>query len=260
VFVFRPRGMSDPRPIGVDGNGNIVVGDFSSKEIQVFDSAGNLTASFTPDNDPYLTTLAVSQDGVIYIPGDTIAMYNMSGEKTGSIGPEDPFGYDHVVLGPNSTVLAVTNEAILRFDQNGQVTLSIPAETIEEITGDLSSLAQITVDAFGNIYYWGTFDATVYKFSPDGEYLTSFGGDENPAGADFQPGKFVSPHQIVFDNYGRMYVVDFFNIQVLDADGNYLDKIEPGHYGAVFDAQNNLYAVTAVNHEVVKYEVKKPGE
>lgn len=260
VFVFRPRGMSDPRPIGLDGNGNIVVGDFASKEIHVFDPAGNLTASFTPDNDPYLTTLAVSREGVIYVPGNTIAMYNLNGEKLGSIGTENAFGYDHVVLGPNNSVHAVTMDAILRFDQNGQIDLSIPAETIEELTGQVSNLAQIAVDAYGNIHYWGTFDATIYKFSAEGEYLTRFGGDENPTGADFQPGRFVSPHQIVFDNYGRMYVVDFFNIQVLDENGNYLDKIEPGHYGAAFDTQNNMYAITAVNHEVVKYTVKKPGE
>lgn len=260
TFAFRPRGMSDPRPVGVDGNGNIVVGDFGSKEIQVFDPAGNRTASFTPDNDPYLTTLAVSRDGVIYVPGRTISMYNLTGEKLGTLGTENAFGYDHVVLGPGNSVHAVTMEAIVRFDRNGQINLSIPAETIEELTGDQSNLAQIAVDAYGNIYYWGTFDATIYKFSPEGEYLTQFGGDENPTGSDFQPGRFVSPHQIVFDNYGRMYVVDFFNIQVLDENGNYLDKIEPGHYGAVFDAQNNMYAITAVDHEVVKYTVKRPGE
>lgn len=258
VFAFKPQGMSDPRAIGVDGNGNIVVGDFSGDRIQVFDPAGNPTASFTPEGDPYLTTIAVTRDGVIYIPGDTIQMYNLNGEKLGEIGEAIFFGYEHIALGPNDTVHAMTHEAIVRFDRNGQVDLSIPVETLEELSRETIGAGQIAVDAQGNIYFWGNFDATVYKFSPQGEYLNQFGGEDNDAGS-FTPGKFVSPHQIAFDNYGRLYVVDFFNIQVLDANGNYIDKIENGHYGAAFDSQNNLYATTAVDHSVVKYEVNSPG-
>lgn len=258
VFAFSPQGMNDPRAIGVDGNGNIVVGDFSSDEIRVFDSAGNLIVNFTPEGDPYLTTIAVTRDGVIYVPGDTIQMYDLNGQKLGGVGEPIFFGYKHIALGPNDTVHAMTHDAIVRFDQNGRIDLSIPVESLEELSGETIGTGQIAVDAQGNIYFWGNFDATIYKFSPQGRYLIQFGGEEGNDG--FEPGKFVSPHQIAFDNFGRLYVVDFFNIQVLDAGGNYIDRIESGHYGAAFDSQNNLYATTAVDHSIVKYEVKSPGD
>ena len=259
VFAFSTGGMSDPRAIGVDNDGNIIVGNFSGGEFKVFDPTGNLISSFTVEGDPNLTNIAVSSDGVIYIPSDTILMYNTDGEKLGEVGNAIIFGYNHVALGPGNTIHAMTLDAIQRFDENGQVDLEIPVEKLEELSGETIGLGQIAVDAQGNIYFWGNFDATIFKFSPQGEYLSRFGGEDNSS-SSFTPGKFVSPHQITFDKYGRMYVVDFFNIQVLDANGNYIDKIEPGHYGAAFDAQNNMYAITAVGHDVVKYTVKNPGE
>jgi len=259
VLEFSTRGMSDPRAIGVDGEGNIIVGNFSGGEFKVFDPTGDLISSFTVEGDPNLTNIAVSRDGVIYIPSKTILMYNVRGEKLGDVGTTNMFGYNHVALGPGNTVHAVTLDAIQRFDESGRVDLEIPMEKLEELSGEPIGMGQIAVDPLGNIYFWGNFDATIFKFSPQGEYLSSFGGEDNSS-SSFTPGKFVSPHQITFDNYGRMYVVDFFNIQVLDANGNYINKIEPGHYGAAFDAQNNMYAITAVGHDVVKYTVKKPGE
>lgn len=258
VFAFNP-GMDDPRAIGVDGSGNIIVGNFSGGQFKVFDPAGNLISSFTVEGDPNLTNIAINRDGVIYIPSDTILMYNVGGEKLGELGEAIFFGYNHVALGPGDTVHAMTLDAILRFDQNGQVDLEIPMETLEELSGQPIGAGKIAVDAQGNIYFWGNFDSTIFKFSPQGEFLTRFGGEDDSSGS-FTPGKFVNPHQIVFDHYERMYIVDFFNIQVLDTNGNYLDKIEPGHYGAAFDAQNNMYAITAAGHDIVKYEVRKPGE
>lgn len=257
IFKFKPQDMQDPRAIGVDGNGNIVVGDFSTGQIQVFDSFGNMTASFTPDGDPYLTTMAVTRGGVIYLPGDTILMYDLKGEKLGEIGEPVFFGYKHIALGPGDTVHAMTHEAIVRFDENGQVDLSIPVTELEELSGETIGAGQIAVDAQGNIYFWGNFDAAIFKFSPNGDYMSRFGGTDNDSGS-FTPGKFVSPHQIAFDGFGRMYVVDFFYIQVLDANGAYIDRIEDGYYGAAFDSQNNLYATSAVGHEIVKLEVREP--
>jgi DNA-directed RNA polymerase subunit RPC12/RpoP len=260
VFAFRPRGLDDPRAIGVDGSGNIVVSDFDG-ETQVYDPAGNLINSFKPeteDGNLTITNIAVSREGVIYIPADTILMYDINGNKLGEVGEAIFFGYESVALGPDNTVHASTLDSVVRFDQNGQVDLTITEEKIAEYSSASTGLGNISVDSQGNIYFWGPFDSTILKFSPSGEFLAKFGGENT--GSGFSPGKFVSPHQIAFDGYGRMYVVDFFNIQVLDANGNYLDKIEPGYYGAAFDAQNNLYGTTAVGHEVVKMELKSPGE
>lgn len=258
---FDIRGLSDPRAIGVDGNGNIIVSGFNDGKINVYDPGGGLISNFTLDSGQgslTITSIAVSREGTIYIPAETILMYDINGNKLGEIGDAIFFGYETVALGPDDTVHASTLDSIVRFDRNGQIDLTITEETIAEYSGQSTSLGRISVDPQGNIYFWGPFDATILKFSPTGEFLARLGGEST--GSGFTPGKFVNPHQIAFDNYGRMYVVDFFYIQVLDADGNYIDRIEPGYYGAAFDAQNNLYATAATGNKVVKMEVKTPGE
>ncbi len=60
----------------------------------------------------------------------------------------------------------------------------------------------------------------VQKFSPDGEFLASFGGTGSA------PGEFIVPHDIVMDSRGRLFVADRDNnrIQIFDQDGVYLDQ------------------------------------
>lgn len=261
VMSFSPGSFQDPRAIGVDGSGNIVVCDFNGGEIKIFDPTGNLISEFTASentNNVYITSIAVSQAGEIYIPNGRILKFNEDGESLAEIGEEDAY-YNYVALGPNDTLYAMSDDAIVRFDGNSAVDLSIPSETLENLTGSPTGFGSIAVDQQGNIYFWGDFEPIILKFSPSGEYLSQFGGQDDNAG-NLTPGKFVSPHQILFDGYGRMYVVDFFNIQVLDSNGVYINQIDKGYYGAAFDSQNDLYATNTLSHDVVKFEIQKPND
>jgi sugar lactone lactonase YvrE len=80
----------------------------------------------------------------------------------------------------------------------------------------------------------------ILKFSPDGQYLTSFG--EYGTG----PGQFMQPHALAFDSQGRLFVADRSNdrIQILSQDGELLDiwyqfsRIS----GLFIDENDTLYA------------------
>ena len=62
---------------------------------------------------------------------------------------------------------------------------------------------RVAADGLGNVYALGQFNDAVFKFSPDGRFLTKFGGDGDEAG------QFRAPGAIAVDNQGRVYVADF---------------------------------------------------
>jgi DNA-binding beta-propeller fold protein YncE len=71
----------------------------------------------------------------------------------------------------------------------------------------------------------GKGESRVHKFGPDGEFITTWGGE----GAD--AGQFKCPHSIIADAKGLLYVADRSNqrIQVFDGNGTYLrESKHPG--------------------------------
>jgi sugar lactone lactonase YvrE len=110
----------------------------------------------------------------------------------------------------------------------------------------------VAVDGLGNIYALGSFNNAVFKFSPEGKYLTRFGSDGD------QPGQFRAPSAIAVDGKGRVYVSDFKGIQVFDGNGRYLAVFDPGGTasGMVFNDKDELFV--AARKHVVKLALKEP--
>lgn len=244
--------LKDPRAIGVDGSGNVLTLNYSDSKIQIFDSQGNNLSEFTatesdgrdlnPDN------MVIGSDGTIYIPGfNGILVYNQSGELLRElINDEDLFIIHSISIGPKNVLYAISNEGIIRLNSDGSTDLKITQETIEDVSGQSPGLGAMGVDAFGNIYFSGSINKDVLKFSPSGEFIDSFSGE------------FDSVRQITFDNYGRIYVVDFFDVKVYDENGIFIDQIDGSFWGVDFDSQNFMYAVTSQGDNIVKYELKNP--
>lgn len=244
--------LKDPRAIGVDGSGNVLTLNYNDSKVQIFDSQGNNTSEFTatesngtdlnPDN------MVVGSDGTIYIPGfNGILVYNQSGELLRElINKEDLFIIHSISIGPNNVLYAISNEGVIRLNADGSTDLKITQETIQEVSGQSPGLGAMGVDASGNIYFSGSINKDVLKFSPSGEFIDSFSGD------------FDSLRQITFDNYGRIYVVDFFDVKVYDANYNFIDQIDGAFWGVDFDSQNFMYALDTQSDNVIKYELKVP--
>lgn len=252
VLTVSTRVLKDPRAIGVDGSGNVLTLNYNDSKVQIFDSQGNNLSEFTatergggdlnPDN------MVIGSDGTIYIPGfDGILVYNQNGELLRElINEEDLFIIHSISIGPNNVLYAISNEGIIRLNADGSTDLKITQETIEDVSGQSPGFGALGVDAYGNIYFSGSINKDVLKFSPNGEFIDSFSGD------------FDSVRQLTFDNYGRIYVVDFFDVKVYDANYNFISQIDGSFWGIDFDAQNFMYAVTNQGDNIVKYQLKAP--
>jgi predicted RNA-binding Zn-ribbon protein involved in translation (DUF1610 family) len=244
--------LKDPRAIGVDGSRNVLTLNYNDSKVHIFDSQGNHLSDFTatesdgrdlnPDN------MVIGSDGTMYIPGfNGILVYNQNGELLRElINKEDLFIIHSISIGPNNVLYAISSDGIIRLNADGSTSLKITQETIEDVSGSSPGFGALGVDAYGNIYFSGSINKDVLKFSPTGEFIDSFSGE------------FDSVRQITFDNYGRIYVVDFFDVKVYDENYNFVAEIDGSFWGVDFDSQNFMYAITSQGDNILKYQLKAP--
>jgi DNA-binding beta-propeller fold protein YncE len=245
-----PGMMTDARSIGVDGNGNIYVGEYLGGRVQVFDANGNFVTQWMVDRKMPLRGMAVDRKGTVYIvQRGTIMRYEgQTGNPLGELQPENA-GFDDVGATPDGGLIAASyrsgSDNVVRFNSNGNATLTIP-KAISTIADRAELDTSVAVDGLGNIYALGSFTSAVFKFSPEGKFLNRFGGSGD------QSGQFRAAHAIAVDGKGRVFVSDIKGIQVFDSDGRYLTvfKTEGSAFGMVFSAKNEL--VIAARNKVVK--------
>jgi sugar lactone lactonase YvrE len=252
-----PGLFDDPRYVAVDGSGNIYVGDYQDGRLQIFDGQGQFQKQISV-GETILRGMAASPDGDLYLAYDgKVNIFNSDGQAQGSLAYEGHV--DDVALGPDGSLYAVTDgETLLRFNQDGELTLEIP-DAISSVSNDSELDTKIAVDGLGNIYALGTFNSAVFRFDPAGKFLDRFGGDTTTPAGGVDPGHFQAVDAIAVDGYGRIFVSDIWGIQMFDSEGQYLDflKIEGVAFGMTFDLQNNLYIASNAG-KVFKYEIEKP--
>ena len=235
-----PGNFTDARSIALDADGHIYVGEYSGGRIQVFDQGGKFLNQWTADRKMPLRGMAADRRGTVFVvQSDKITRYEGATGKT--LGVLASGGYDDVATAADGGLVAFawnSRDDIARLDSSGRVTRVIRA-AISGQTDKSELNARVACDGTGQIYALGTFNSAVFKFSPDGKFLTQFGGDGD------QPGQFRAPDAIAVDKQGRIYVGDFKGVQVFDANGRYLGliKVRGAASGLTFDDKNNLWVV-----------------
>ena len=78
----------------------------------------------------------------------------------------------------------------------------------------------VATDSAGNIYAADNSDNTIWKFHPDGTFITKWGG----TGTGY--GQFDTPTNLAVNSSGYVYIAEWGNnrIQVFDPDGNYVTQ------------------------------------
>ncbi len=249
-----PGMFTDARSIAVDGAGRIYVGEYTGGRIQVFDPAGKfLTQWSIGDRQTILRGLGADRKGTVYaVHGGRIERYQgETGENLGQLDYKDA-NFDDVtttVAGGLVTASHSHRDDIITFDANGKSLRTIPA-AISSASGDSELSMRVAVDGSGYIYALGRFNEAVFKFANDGKFLTRFGGSGD------QPGQLRSAYSIAVDGYGRVFVGDIKGVQVFDANGRYLNRLDVKGmaFGMVFNDKNELFVV-ARDH-VSKYSVQ----
>ena len=82
--------------------------------------------------------------------------------------------------------------------------------------------------------------ARISKFSPDGKFIKSWGG------LGVKHGEFRTPHALVFDSKGRLWVADRGNhrLEIFDQEGKYLEsRYMFGRISGFFIRGNTIYAI-----------------
>ena len=82
--------------------------------------------------------------------------------------------------------------------------------------------------------------ARISKFSPDGKFIKSWGK------IGVRHGEFRTPHALVFDSKGRLWVADRGNhrLEIFDQEGKYLEsRYMYGRISGIFIKGNTVYAI-----------------
>jgi hypothetical protein len=250
-----PGMFKDARSIALDGSGKIYVGEYTGGRIQVFDNDGKFLTQWAVDPKMPLRGLASDRKGIVYVVqrGQITRHEGESGKLLGEINYSGGAGFDDLSMSADGGFVAAwysNRDDVVRFNSNGELTRTIRA-AISSTSGDSELNTRVAIDGLGNIYALGSFNSAVFKFGPDGKFLTRFGDDGN------QPGQFRAASAIAVDGKGRVYVSDIKGIQVFDGNGRYLKVFKPDGlaFGMVFNDNNELL-IAARNH-VLKYSISE---
>lgn len=240
-----PGLLNDTRAIAVDSDGNIYLGDYTGGRLQVLDSTGKFITQWTVvDSKSNIFALTVDRKGTVYVVANHgILLYEGTTGKYLSklLYPDNDF--TDAFIAPDGslvTTMYTGDDNIVRFDANGKVIQTIN-DVFSSQTDENEMIMTVAVDGLGNIYALGAINEEVFKYSPQGKFITRFGssGDE--------PGQFRAVEDIAVDGQGRVYVSDIKGVQVFDPNGRYLATIlvEKGvPFGITFNDQNELFVTT----------------
>lgn len=248
-----PGMFKDARSIAVDGSGKIYVGEYIGGRIQVFDPSGKFLTQWTVDPKMPLRGMAADRKGTVYIVqrGRITRYEGETGKLLGEMAYAGGSGFDDLTAAADGGFVAAwysNRDDIVRFNSAGEVTRTIGA-AISSTSGDSELNTRVAIDGLGNIYALGSFNNAVFKFAPDGKFLTRFGDAGNEAG------QFRAAFAIAVDGKGRVYVSDIKGIQVFDSNGRYLKVFKSDGLAFDMEINDNNEMFIAARTKVLKYSL-----
>jgi LSD1 subclass zinc finger protein len=252
---------------GVDGEGRIYVGEYIGGRGQGVDAKGKfIDQFFVGDKKTDLEGFVVDRNGVVYVAdGTDITRYDgKTGKALGKIKYSGGPGFGELALAPDGSLYAMwyerrsgiftstegAREDLVHFDKNGKVLKVLPG-VLSSMTDNVELANQLAVDGRGNVYLAPEFEGTLFKFDPNGKFITRIGGSGDG------PSQFSSLGPIAVDGQGRIYVDDSSNLKILKPDGSQLNSIDvPGApRSLVFDDAGALWVTT--DDGIVKYQMQQ---
>lgn len=260
-----PGKFTDARHVAVDGQGNIYVAEWEDvSRVQKFDPNGNYLSQFTPDEGKGIVpSLTVDRSGIAYVLQTTqLGRYKgTSGDYLGELSIDENSGFDDMATTVENGVMAITDhgfvDALIHFNSQGKVLKTIP-NPISGQTEESELGPHVAVDGRNNVYILGTFTKAVYKYGPNGKYITRFGSQGD------NPGQFRAPNSIAIDNQGRVYVSDFGEVDVFSPEGRSLGSFSMPSgpaFGLILNGRDELYVASRpkvyILHKVIICDLSK---
>jgi len=154
------------------------------------------------------------------------------------------------------------HQQVFEFDASGKLLMTLGKK---DVTGDNTSqdafngTADVAVAKDGEIFLADGEGANtrVVKFSPDGKFVSWWGGKGTG------PGQFNVPHSIAIGDDGRIYVADRSNnrIQIFDTSGKFLAQwTNFGTPWGLFVKGGLIYCVDGTDNNVLLIADTKGGK
>jgi sugar lactone lactonase YvrE len=157
-------------------------------------------------------------------------------------------GFQDLAILSDGGMLAIpwASGDLVRLDEAGKPTGELTG-LMEKASAD-GNPAKVAVDGLGTIYLLGDDGASVFIFTPEGNYKDRFAVPNSWAFSD-----------LAVDRQGRIYVSTFGlsqGVAVFDANGQPVGEVATGAtaFDMTFDDANALYVVTA-QQQALKFEL-----
>jgi DNA-binding beta-propeller fold protein YncE len=268
-------GRESVKPYGVetDSEGRYYVVDSFSKCVHVYDEKEKIYFRFPQDDTAFElpVDMAIDGKGVIFVPDSNDAVVKVFKEYgrtfDGEIGKgilKRPAGIAVNEKTGELLVVDTGNSQILRYDIDSRTLRgTVGSEGSEE--GMFNYPTNIFVSKSGRIFVTDSLNFRIQIFSPEWEFIDSFGKVGN------NPGFFSRPKGIAVDSDDNIYVVDalFDNIQVFNSKGKLLmDFGGPGHEygqfwlpsGIFIDSSDRIYVSDTYNRRIQVFQYITSGE
>jgi peptidylamidoglycolate lyase len=134
---------------------------------------------------------------------------------------------------------------VFKFDRQGNLLMSLGERGVPGADSSHFNMpTDVAVAPDGSFYVSdGYRNSRVMQFSPEGDYITSWGSYGT------EPGQFDVPHSIALDSERRVYVADRGNarLQIFDASGQFLTEWKGRSLGRPWavriDAKGNVFLI-----------------
>ena len=225
-----PQGIQWGQVISVepDAKDNIWVFHRSDPAILEFDQSGKLLKSFATGMFVQAHGLFVDREGNIWVT-----------DAQGKAGK----GHQVFKFSPDGQILLTLGKA--GVTGTGNDTFNSPSDVVIGNNGDI-----FVADGHGE-----NTNARIVKFSKDGKFIKAWG--KKGSG----PSEFDTPHSMVLDSRGRLFVADRGNNRILifDQDGKFIDQWKQfGRPSGLFISKDDtLYSVDSQSDAMTNPGVKR---
>lgn len=259
--------LKSPQGVALDENNNVVVVDDGKNKLQKFTTEGKLILNWQPKGSRYRgiknpSDVAVDSDGYIYVTdvkGHHVWKFDKNGNFVKTWGKRGTERDE--LLRPTGISINSKNEVYVVDSGNLRVKVYSSLGVFQKILEKPKNMGlPVDVTVGPNDYVWIIDKIRVYKYSPDGKFLSSWGKRGS------KDGEFGNPKGIDIDELGFIYIADAANnrVQKFDGDGKFITKWgEPGSgigrfnlpSGIAVDKDGLVYVTDSTNHRIQVFRI-----
>jgi len=251
-----PSQMTRVEYVAVDPGGFVYLGDWELGRVQRFSPQGKLEAVAYVKSDR-VNSLAYERSGVLFVV-TLHHLFRYDAKTLKLLGEvEPPGGGDYLAIAsrPGGGLIAVLesrniSDDIAFLDKEGKIERVLHG-SVEKAAGYTVQRPFVTVDGKGFFYVADNGNHAIFRFDPEGRYISRFGYSGHPAGdsnTDFAG--------ITVDGRGQLWVSGWSTLNVVTVDGRPRQSYEMSSYGLAVNDKDELFVTDRT--QVRQYAAGKP--